>query len=131
MPRIPPQTPPIIPPIAAGDVLPAVQPRIIDREMNDDAPRRVLDPSSQFEQSFAECSHLDRGQSRASGASADLLHQNVGGSCHQDAQLIGQEAGATGPVNFQTVMQFLDPVFCISPAAVDFVDGLGVCRGGS
>lgn len=54
-----------------------------------------------------------------------LLHQHEGRCRHQTAQLIRPEACAARSVDLEAVMEFLDPVFDVSPLAVDlFVDDL-------
>ena len=45
-------------------------------------------------------------------------------SGQQHAELVGEEARATGPVHRQPVMQFLEPVLHVAPPAVELVDRL-------
>jgi len=43
-----------------------------------------------------------------------LLEQDVGGQRQQDAELVGQESRAAGPVQLQPVMQLLEPVLHVA-----------------
>ena len=77
--------------------------------MDDDASYRNQRPGSQLQQSFAQRANLGAGTSGAGSPQAQLLHQDVGRGCEQDAKLVGPEAGATGAVDLE-VVQFLDTI---------------------
>lgn len=48
-----------------------------------------------------------------------FLHQNERRGRQQDPELVGKEPTATGPSEAETVVEFLDPVLDVRPAAVD------------
>jgi hypothetical protein len=48
-----------------------------------------------------------------------LLHQDICSGRHENAELIGQEARATGAIDLQIALQLLDPVFNLTSLAVD------------
>lgn len=49
------------------------------------------------------------------------------GRGEQDADLVGEKPGATGPVQLQPVVQLLEPILHVAPLAVDpLVDRLGI-----
>lgn len=59
-------------------------------------------------------------------AQAQFLHQSVGGSRQENPKLIRPEAGATGAVNGESQVQFLDPVLDIASRTIDsFIDKPG------
>src|SRR5258708_15967283 len=77
-----------------------------------------------MQQAFAQHANLSTGTSSSGSPQAQLLHQYIGGSGEQNAELVGPEAGATGAVDFE-VVQFLDAVFYVTALAVDmFVNPL-------
>lgn len=82
-------------------------------------------PYREFENPFSECCDLDFGKSGLRTQAPQFLHKDVRGRRHENAKLIGQEVCAARPINFQAVMQFLNPVFGVSPAPVDPVHRLG------
>jgi len=79
-----------------------------------------------LEKAVSEGPDLGSGAGRSSGAEPQLLHEDIGGGGEQDPKLVGPEAGATGPVDLQAVMEFLDAVLDLPTAAIDLlVDPLG------
>src|SRR5258708_18795711 len=77
-----------------------------------------------MQQAFAQHANLSTGTSSSGSPQAQLLHQYIGSSGEQNAELVGPEAGATGAVDFE-VVQFLDAVFYVTALAVDmFVNPL-------
>src|ERR1019366_7092103 len=61
------------------------------------------------------CHPTERGVS----PKALLLVEHIGGGSQQSAQLIGEEAAATGAVDFQAVVQLFDAVLDVGAVAVD------------
>ncbi len=95
---------------ASGDDLPVVAVDAGSGQVQHDAPHRGLDPGAEFHQMFAQGAELGRAERGARSAQAQLLVEHVGGSGQQPPQLVGQEAGATGAVDLQAMVQLLDPI---------------------
>lgn len=72
--------------------------------MDHNAADRLFDAGRQLQQLLAQRADLSPGEAGASGLAADFLQQRIGGGREQDPELIGPEAGATGAINFQTMM---------------------------
>jgi len=93
--------------------------------MQDDPPRRYFDPNTQLQKTLAQGADLCLVKTRPRGQATPFLHQDVGGSRHKHAQLIGPEAGAACAIEIKAVMQFLDAVFGVSAVPIDLVHILG------
>ena len=95
--------------------------------MKHDATDRLLDPDRELEESFARTVVSSGiGVGRAGGAAPAFLEQNVRGQRDEDPKLVAQDLRATGPIHFETVMQFLEPILGVPALAVCVVDGSGV-----
>ena len=68
---------------------------------------------------FAQGADLGRSKGGARSPQPQLLVEHVGSGGQKPSQLIGEEAAATGAVDFQAMMQFFDPVFDVATSAVD------------
>src|SRR3989442_9115519 len=104
---------------ASGDELPVVAMDAGGGQVQHDAPHRGLDPGTELHEVFAQRVDLSGSEGGARGPQAQLLIEHVGGGGEESPQLISEEAGATGAVDFQAVVQFLDPVFDVPAGAVD------------
>ncbi len=104
---------------ASGDDLPVVAIDAGSGQMQHDATRRGLKPGTELHQMFAQCADLGRSEGGARGSQVQLLVEHVGRSGQQAAQLVGQEASAAGAVDFQAVVQLLDPILDVVAGAVD------------
>ena len=100
----------------SGDDLPVVAVDAGGGQVQHDAPHRGLDPGTEFYEVFAQCADLGGSEGGARGPQSQLLVEHVGGGGQKTAQLIGEEARAAGTVDFQAVVQFLDPVFDVARA---------------
>ncbi len=102
-----------------GDDQPAVAIHTGCGQVQHDAAYRGLHSGAEFHQVFAQGADLGRAEGGARGAQAQFLVEHVARGGQQSAQLVGEEAAATGAVDFQTMMQLFDPVFDVTPGAVD------------
>jgi hypothetical protein len=92
--------------------------------MQHHAAHRDHHAGTQLQQPFAERPDLSASTVGVCGAQAQLLHQHLGRSGQQHAELIGPEVTATGAVDLKSV-QFFDPVLDLATLAVDlFVEPL-------
>ena len=108
-------------PGAEGDALPRVAVGCAARQVQDHAPDGDADVGTELEQAVAQPCHLGTGATWcARRAAAVPASENVGGGGHQDAQLVGPDAAATGAVELQTVEQFLDAVLDVAAGAIHF-----------
>ena len=55
---------------------------------------------------------------RPPGLQAKFPHRHIGDRRHQSAELVGQEARATGAVDLQAQLEFLQTIFGIAPGAI-------------
>src|SRR6266851_6002592 len=78
----------------AGELPPRGQPRECQRQVQDDPPRRALDPHSELDQSLPQRGDLSVGG--RGGPTAQLLKEDVRRQREQDAELVGPELRATG-----------------------------------
>lgn len=88
---------------ASGDDLPVVTVDAGSGQMQHDASYRGLDPGTELHQMFAQRTHLGRAERSACGAQSQPLVEHIGCGGQKPAQLIGEEAGAAGSVDLQTV----------------------------
>jgi hypothetical protein len=96
--------------------------------MDDNASHRSIQPGPKFEEALAQGAHLRRSKIGAGSTQTQLLHQDVRSRREQYAKLIRQEACATGSIDLEAMMQFLDPVSHVPPAPVDSIDALRLER---
>src|ERR1700733_1086451 len=89
------------------------------RQMQHDTAHGTFDPHAEIEQTFAQGADLSACTSTAAVYQTQLLHQHVGGGSQQYTQLVREEAGATGPVDFQSMMQLFYPVLHPGSSAID------------
>ena len=104
---------------ASGDDLPGFAVQAGSGQVQHDAAHRGFDPGAEFHQLFAQGADLSRSEGSSGGPQAQLLVERVGGGAQQCAQLIGEEAAATGAVDFQPMVQLFDPVLDVTSGAVD------------
>jgi hypothetical protein len=78
-------------------------------------------PHGQLEQALAQPADLGGGEAGPLRPQPQLLKQDIGSGAEQDPELIGEKARATGAVNVQTVIQFLDAQFDEGPLTVDLL----------
>ena len=104
---------------ASGDALPVVAVDAGSGQMQHDAPYGGLDPGTEFHQMFAQGVDLGRAERGACGPQAQLLEEHVGGGGQKPPQLVSEEAGATGAVDLESVVQLLDPILDVGAGAVD------------
>src|SRR5271163_1597041 len=90
---------------ACGNDLPVVAVDARSGQVQHDAPHGGLDPGTELHEVFAQGAYLGGAKGGARGAQSQLLEQHVRGGGQQSAQLIGEEAAATGAVDFQAVVQ--------------------------
>ena len=112
-----------------GDMLPTSEPGIVQREVKDNSTGGSLNPNSQLHQPLTQCGDLRRSKFSPCSPASNFLHENIGGSSHQNTELVGQKLVAARPINLQAVMQFLDPIFHVSSLSVDLVDISGSMTG--
>ena len=109
-----------------GEFLPTSHPGEVDGKMQNDSANRFFNPDGNLEQSLTERRDLRSCELGASRTAPSFLHEDVGCSRHQNTELIGKEAGTAGPIDLQTMMQFLDPVFCVvlrqNPDRAEMID---------
>ena len=96
--------------------------------MDDDTASGTIKPSAELEEALPQRAHLCRGKIGAGSAEPKFLHEDVSSRCQQYTKLIRQETRATGPIDFEPMMQFFDSVFHVAAAAVDGVDAFGLER---
>jgi hypothetical protein len=75
--------------------------------------------STELEQSVAQRRHLGTSAGGPCGTESQLLDEHVGSSGEEDAELVGEEAGAAGAINLESVVKLFDPVFDLSTIAID------------
>jgi Putative transposase len=103
----------------AGDDQPVVAVQVGGGQMQHDAPHRSLHPRAEFHQMFAQGADLSGPEGGPGGPQPQFLVEHVGGGGQKPAQLISEEAAATGAVDFQAMMQFFDPILDVPAGAVD------------
>ena len=103
----------------SGDDLPVVAVDAGGGQVQHDAPHRGFNPGTELHEVFAQGTDLGGSEGGARGPQSQLLVEHVGGGSQKTAQLIGEEARATGTVDLQAVVQFLDPIFDVSAGAVE------------
>ena len=92
-----------------------------DGKMNHHPAHRNHHLSAQFQQPFAQGPDL---RPRACGPrrpQPQFLHQDVGRRRHQYPELVGQELRATGAVDLQALVQFLNAIFDFAPLAINLL----------
>src|ERR1035438_10809616 len=102
-----------------GDDLPVIAMQAGGGQMQHDAPHGGLHPSAEFHALFAQGADLGRPKGGAGGPQPQFLVEHVGGGGQKPAQLIGEEAAATGAVDFQAMMQFFDSILDVPAGAID------------
>ena len=109
-----------------GDVPPGVEVRGRGRQVQDDPADRTDHVGPQFEQPVAQPRHLGAGTCRTRRAQPEFLHEHVGRSGEEDAQLIDPEATAARPADLEAVVQLFDAILDVAPRTVDpFVEEPG------
>src|SRR5665213_2970229 len=103
----------------AGDDLPVAAVQAGGWQVQDNAPHGRLYPGAELHEVFAQGADLSGSEGGVGGPQTQLLVEHVGGGAQQPPQLIGEEATATGAVDFQTVMQLFDPILDVPAGAVD------------
>ena len=106
-----------------GDAQPSVEVQGRERQMQDDSSDGADDLDAQLEEPVAQPGHLCASAVGAGGVQAQFLHEHVGRSGQQDAQLVRHEAAAARAVDLQAVEQFLDPVLDVASSAGIWLPG--------
>ena len=91
------------------------------QKVKNNSTNRFLNPDGQFQQPFPQCSHVQRCEIGSGSSATPLLEEDVGCCRHEHAKLIGQEIRAGGPIDFEAMMEVLDPVLGVSFSVVDAV----------
>ncbi len=75
--------------------------------MNNDSANRSFHPGTELEEALAQGAHLAPfARSVPACTAPDFLHQDVSRRCQKHTELVGFETAATGPVEFEVMMQF-------------------------
>jgi hypothetical protein len=99
-----------------GDLTPGVTERRRQRQMEDDTPHRADHVDAQLEQPLAQRGDLGARAGRAGGPQSEFLYQHVRRRREEDAQLVDPEAAAARPIDLESVVEFLDPIFDVPRA---------------
>jgi hypothetical protein len=103
----------------SSDDLPVVAVQTGGGQVQHDAPHGRLYPGAEFHELFAQGVDLSGSEGRAGSSQTQFLVEHVGGGAQEPSQLIGEEAAATGAVDFQAMMQLFDPILDVTAGAVD------------
>ena len=82
--------------------------------MQNNASYRTLNLGADLEQAQTQGTDLRVGAGRTPCLEPYLLHQDISRRRHQHTQLVGMEITATGPVDRQPVLEFLDAFSTVS-----------------
>ena len=72
-----------------------------------------------LQQAVLEGPDLGSGTGSVRSVPAQFLHQDVGRRGQEDAELVGEEARATGAIDLKAILEFLDSVLRVTAGAVD------------
>jgi len=109
-----------------GDLAEAGQEREGSRQVDDDAAHRAQHACAELQQALPQGPDLIAGALGSGGPQAQFLQQDKGSRAEQHPELIGPEIGATGAVDLESLVQFLDPVFDVPALAIhSFVNPAG------
>jgi hypothetical protein len=85
-------------------------------EMEPDLPNGLDDAGADLEEAEADRGGFGTFQGSPLHPVAEEVHQVIGEGMELESEGIGAIAGATEPIGFQVILQFVDPVFDFPPA---------------